>query len=224
MTESLIRAFPAALHDDVAAVLGIMPSVRFPPIGHFVVTVDGESITIPARIHNAEPAPGDESRLTATQLKLLDCIYSRHADGFIRQRHVARVARSTDAWVAPFVVELVGEYVVEIIQEIAPALSGLTTPNSAPFTVYGRFVAENPRFFSRAQRRVISYWSCYYREQYPQYGSYPGAQLIRALRTAGSAFSDKALPELGPKNREFPGYSGSEMLSFSPTGRKPMLA
>ena len=219
MTESLVRAFPVALHDDVTAVLGIMPSVRFPPINPFVVAVDGESITIPARIYNAEPAPGDESRLTATQLKVLDCIYSRHGDGLIRQRRIARVARSADTWVAPFVVELVGEYVVEIIREIAPALSDLTVPRSAQFTVYGKFVAENPRFFSRVQRRVISYWSCYYREQYPQYWSYPGAQLIQALRTAGNSFSDSALPELGPKNRESSGYPGNEMLSFSPTGR-----
>lgn len=203
MTQGLFGAFPTALHDDVAAALTVVPPERFPPINPFDVMVRSESVTIPARIYNAEPGPGDASRLSRTQRAVLDCLYSRHGDGFVRQRRIARVARSTQDWAAPFVVELVGEYVLEIVREISSALTELTDERSAQFAVYGEYVAANPRRFALVQRRVVSYWSCYYRDEFPQYGTYPAARLIEALRVAGNSFSDTALPYLGPvANRE----------------------
>ena len=204
MTQGLLAAFPAALHDDVAAALAVVPPVQFPPINPFTVVVRGESITIPARIYNPEPSPGDEGRLTRTQSTVLDCLYARHGDGFVRQRRIARVARSTEEWVAPFVVELVGEYVVEIVREIGSALTELTDERSIQFAVYGKYVAANRRRFALVQRRVVSYWSCYYREEFPEYRTYPAAQLVEALRLAGNGFSDTALPYLGPVDRGAP--------------------
>ena len=63
--------------------------------------------------------------------------------------------------------QLLGEYVVEIAHVINDALSNL---NIEP---YRRFLAGNPRYLATTQRRVISYWSCYYRAAYPNLKSYP---------------------------------------------------
>lgn len=63
--------------------------------------------------------------------------------------------------------QLLGEYVVEIARVINDALPGM---DIAP---YQRFLADNPRYLATTQRRVISYWSCYYRAAYPDLKAYP---------------------------------------------------
>jgi hypothetical protein len=100
---------------------------------------------------------------------ILHCLYSRHGDGMVRQRHLEQIIPSGEPWVVPFVVQLVGEYVLEILQAIRNGVPDLATPGSAPRLLYGEFVARNPSFFARTERRVVSYWSCYHRHQYPAY-------------------------------------------------------
>lgn len=72
-----------------------------------------------------------------------------------------------------------GEYVLEIIEAIGRGLPGLAVPGSAQRRVYGEFIALNPAFFARTERRVVSYWSCYYRWKYGAFGVYPGCDLLK---------------------------------------------
>jgi len=124
--------------------------------------------------------------LAGTQQTILHCLYSRHCDGRIRQRHLEQIMGLEEAWVVPFVVQLVGEYVVQILEVIYRGLPGLGAPGSAQRGLYGEFIARNPAFFARTERRVVSYWSCYYRREYPVFGAYPGSSLVEELRTAAS--------------------------------------
>lgn len=80
--------------------------------------------------------------------------------------------------------QLAGEYVLEILEVISRGLPGLSTPDSAQRRIYGEFIARNPAFFARTERRVVSYWSCYYRWKYGEFGIYPGSALLEAFRTA----------------------------------------
>ena len=48
-------------------------------------------------------------------------------------------------WVAPYVVQLIGEYVIEILTSILERLD--LTEGSPTRLLYGRFVADNPRYF-----------------------------------------------------------------------------
>lgn len=64
-------------------------------------------------------------------------LYTRHHDGFVRQRHVQQAIGSPHAWLVPIVVKLVGEYVIEIILAIRDALSDLDAPGSTQRAVYG---------------------------------------------------------------------------------------
>jgi len=117
---------------------------------------------------------------------MLDCLYTRHHDGYVRERRLERVVGLAEPWVAPFVVQLVGEYVDEILLVVRRALvRALSTPGSVVASVYARFAAENPDFIDRTEQRVVSYWNCYYRYRYPSLRDYPGSAVVAALRSAG---------------------------------------
>jgi hypothetical protein len=89
------------------------------------------------------------------QWELLDCLFTRHHDGIVRQKHLALIICSHNIWVPCFVVLLVGEYVVEILQVIQENLTHLET------STYADYVRANPEFLALTEQRVISYWDCY---------------------------------------------------------------
>ncbi|MEU0332816.1 hypothetical protein [Streptomyces sp. NPDC006193] len=185
-SDVLVTAFPSRLAGDVRSVLAVMPVGAILPGEHFSVEVRGETVAIPSRIYSDEPDGGSEECLTETQRMLLHCLYSRHSDGRVRQRRLEHIVGSSEPWVVPFVVQLAGEYVVEILEGIRHGLPGLDVPGSYQRRLYGEFIARNPAFFARTERRVVSYWSCYYRWKYPVFGTYPGSVLTEAFRTAAS--------------------------------------
>ncbi|MFE9012637.1 hypothetical protein [Streptomyces cyaneofuscatus] len=181
---ALVAAFPTRLAGDVHSVLAVMPEARPAPAMPFEVEVQGETVAIPSRIYNEEPSADFEWPLAGTQQVILHCLYSRHHDGRVRQRHLEQIVASDEPWVVPFVVQLAGEYVLEIVEAIGRGLPGLTVPGSAQRRLYGEFIARNPTFFARTERRVVSYWSCYYRWKYGAFGAYPGGVLLEAFRAA----------------------------------------
>lgn len=177
-------AFPSRLAGDVRAVLALVPDAGFAPVLPFEVEVQGETVTIPSRIYSEEPGTDLQRPLTPLQQVILHCLYTRHHDGLVRQRNLEQIVASDEPWVVPFVMQLAGEYVLEILEAISRGLPGLFTPGSAQRRLYGEFIARNPAFFARTERRVVSYWSCYYRWNYGAFGTYPGSVLLEAFRAA----------------------------------------
>jgi len=195
---SLRDAFPQNLADEVHAVLAVMSETRTPYASPFSVDVSGETVTIPYRMNQDEP-PSDAVRsLTARQRRILHCLYSRHGDGLVRQRHLEQVVRSDEPWVVPFVMQLVGEYVLEIVEAIQHGLSDLPFEHSVQRLLYGDFIARNPAFFATIERRVVSYWSCYYRWRFPVFGTYPGCRLLELLRSAATDRTGRPWPRHAP--------------------------
>ena len=88
-------------------------------------------------------------------------------------------------WAAPFIVALIGEYIVEILDDIYTAL----TPRDAQMVA--AFIVQNEAYWSTTKRRVISYWDVYYRwrrssrtrHSYRR-DEYVGFKLIDRLETA----------------------------------------
>lgn len=191
---SLAGAFPTALEADVLEVLEWMPSARFEPVHRFSAVVDGESVLIPERLHHPEPHPSVAAAFSARQSAILGCLYSRHHDGYIRQRWIEQVMDVDEPWVAPFVVKLVEEYVLEIVEAIRRGLPDLVVVGSAQQRRYGRFLAANPELFARTERRVVSHWSCYRRSLYPEFRTYPGSDLLVMLRTAAELETGRSWP------------------------------
>ncbi|MFD4228788.1 hypothetical protein [Streptomyces sp. NPDC058545] len=185
-SDPLITAFPPELSGDAEAALAVMPASNLRPLEPFSAYVEGQQVSIPGRLYNDEPPTEAVASLSSRQRQLLHCLYSRHCDGMVRQLHLTEVVDSADPWVVPFVVQLVGEYVLEILVVIRDEIRDLATPGARSRLAYGQFIVENPAFFARTQRRVVSYWSCYYRSAYSTFHGCPGCSLLDLLRSAAS--------------------------------------
>ncbi|WP_018548366.1 hypothetical protein [Streptomyces sp. LaPpAH-108] len=191
----LITAFPAELAADAEAVVAVMPASRLTSPIDFSVVVAGQYVTIPERVYNDEP-PADA--LSPRQRQLLHCLYSRHHDGRVRQRHLEQIIGSADPWVLPFVVRLAGEYVLEILVVIRDALRDLALPGTGTRLAYGTFLTDNPEFYARTQRRVVSYWNSNHRAAYTSFRGYPGSTLLDLLHSTTTGLTDHPLPRLTP--------------------------
>ena len=172
-------AFPPHLAADVEAVLSRLPPTRIPPSGHEIgpVRVSGEPVHIPARLYAAEPSELELAALSDTQRDVLGCLYTRHHDGFVRQRHLHQILPCAHAWSVPFVVQLVGEYVLEIHHDIEANLKRIDVDNLA------RFVGENRPFIERTRQRVASYWDCYFRSASPDLRDHVAHRILVWMET-----------------------------------------
>ena len=148
-------SFPQRLREDVRQAISVLPDNPH-GVGTFTVNVNGELVSIPLRVYHDVSLIRTE-KLSNLQAELVNCILTRHRDGFVRQRSLSGIINSTNAWIPPFVVQLLGEYVVEIIRVIEEHLQSLDA------SLYAQFLGANESFLALTEKRVISYWNCYYR-------------------------------------------------------------
>jgi hypothetical protein len=187
----LRSAFPARLTSDVDAVLKAMPpSLGYERVSGPQVSIEGERIEILSRLYSPE-APDDATRrLSDRQRLILSCLYSRHQDGYVRERHLLRL-QGDEAWVPHFVLQLVGEYVIEICQAALDHLDAI------PQASYETLAAENEEFVALIRRRIVSYAREYHRSMdfvaYPAYrfmtslGLWDGPEGGRLIRRSGKS-------------------------------------
>lgn len=178
---------------EYETVLALMPPATHHSSLSFDVRVYDDWLRIPTRIYNPVPSPDDRAPLSDRQSLMLNCLYSRHNDGYVRQQHLRRLLEADEPWVAPYVVALVGEYVIEIVQDIAAGLANIATDGTWQHRLYGRFANDNPGFIELTKSRVESYWAAYYWPTFSRPGpdlagrpEYPGFGLVRALRKAST--------------------------------------
>ena len=160
----LLHAFPTSLRNEAQPAVSVLPTNPY-GAGNFTVRIDDEAVLIPYRVYH-DTALIHTDKLTAVQKLMIDCILTRHRDGFVRQKYLCRIVESNYAWVPPFVIQLLGEYVVEILRVIE---ANLGNPDKS---LYVQFLRANLDFLALTEERVISYWDCYYRfscrkEDYP---------------------------------------------------------
>lgn len=195
MSESLARAFPARLAPAAAAVEASLPGTRLPPAQPVttsrsrtwpVLAVDGEPVIIPSRIYNPEPARL-AGGLGRTGELMTACLYSRHHDGRVRHRQLGTLLAADAPWAAPFVIALLGEYVIEICRDIERSIrpgSSARTPLAGHLTA---FLDGSRPFAELTRQRAFSYWSLYYRHQYPSPDTYPALAALAALHNGKTA-------------------------------------
>jgi hypothetical protein len=183
-----LRAFPRELAAAVQRVATeLSPGSLFPPTAYGrSVSVEGEALCIPYRLYYPSaavlaPREGIDALIAA-------CLGSRLHDGFVREQCAGVLLRHPTPWTAPYVVALLGEYVVEIAWKIEAALAG------APLTTYAAFARQNPAFMATTTRRAISYWNEYYRRQYPFKDTYPALMALSAI--GGAAASAEQFAQL----------------------------
>jgi hypothetical protein len=169
----ILLALPQILKIDVNVVLDILPfdenevtlcdgqvhnvdNLISP--NYYTVKLDNEQLSIPYRFYFNEPEIEKENKLSYTQKTILNCIYLRHHNGFLRQKRLEQLIDKTEFWIAPYLLQLLGEYVYEILEVLDKCINDKNIVN------YKRFVKENPKYWQQTKSRMISYWNCYYRQ------------------------------------------------------------
>ena len=177
MSESAeVRAFPKALADEVRALLPALCDCQWhPPAAGFQVRVGGETVDIPYRVYYRQSQVLTCANRPGLQGMIALCLGTRHHDGYLREKCVKRLIEIEEPWVVPFIIQLVGEYVVAIVKLIEQALPNLN------MVLYAEFIADNRAYFETIGRRTISYWAVYYRNEYPYSKDYPGRQIHATL-------------------------------------------
>lgn len=151
----------------------------------FTVQADGQCVLIPARLHFASaPLSMGESDQA---WRFARALQTRSNDGFERQRAARDVIADLQPWAAPFIVALIGEYIIEILDDIYAAL----TPGNAQ--TLAAFIVQNEAYWGTTKRRVVSYWDVYYRSRRSsetrhsyRRDEYIGFKLIDRLETAAT--------------------------------------
>ncbi|HEY8322567.1 MAG TPA: hypothetical protein VIG46_12325 [Candidatus Baltobacteraceae bacterium] len=151
------RAFPRALDRDACAARAtFLERVTTTAADRNIhVLVEGEDVDIPYRIYTAR----DYGLWTASprQRSMVAALLTRHANGYVREANLRLILSLPEPWIAPFVVQLTGEYVWHILALIWESVDALDR------SVYAAFLRANPAYYERTRQRVISYWDCYYR-------------------------------------------------------------
>jgi len=187
----LTKAFPKELHSDLNAVLKILPleekkiehsdgktyeldSLIHSSEHHAVI--NNETLTIPYRIYFDEPKLELEKTLTDKQRDILNCIYLRHHNGYLREKRLKQLSDKIEKWTIPFIVQLIGEYVYELLPIIDKKV------NAKTLITFNEFRFENRKYFQQTESRMISYWDVYHREISPKLKEYLGFRIVNRIK------------------------------------------
>ncbi len=130
--------------------------------------VRGERLVFPYRINcHRDDIDLALSNSSGDTRVLALCMGTRHCDGHVREDSLRQLIAIDRPWLTPFVVQLLGEYVIEIVELITSSIPQLNAGH------LGAFVEDNPAFMAKTRRRAVSYWDCYHRARFPTLQSYP---------------------------------------------------
>lgn len=175
--EAARRAFPfgmASLANEAASELSPFVDDTYRRRSE-AIDVTGQRIAIPGRLHFVGLSAGSDRLGNLNPASR--CLITRATDGHLRQQAVQSVIGHQSPWVAPFVLMLLGEYVIEIVEDIRDALPVLDQ------SVYANLIRENRQTVQRLRARATSYWNAYHRQRYPQKRDYPGLHALHEMET-----------------------------------------
>lgn len=187
--EKLSNRFPIYLSEDVKIIESTLDlSSKHKSYEPFKIIFEKNSLSIPARIYTDEGQLGKLKKLSPIQKEMVFCFFSRHHDGFVREKCLKEFVTSNNSFTVPYILQLLGEYVIEIIEVIYQNREKL---NKANLVAY---ISENPDHYEKTRQRVYSYWDCYYRRAYPKYRrdvaprgesyfDYPGIKMVKYINT-----------------------------------------
>jgi hypothetical protein len=182
--------FPVALQPLASSIMRDLRANEIAsetPDGFSVLVGDGR-LSAPYRVYYLPPDLRSViARSSGETQALALCLGTRHWDGFIRQECLGQLVDAERPWTAPFIVQLLGEYVVEIAQVILAALQEGYVAGLA------QFVIDNPSFMVTTRQRVVSYWNCYYRRQFPSLQDYPAHIALESIYQMASALPSDIL-------------------------------
>ena len=140
------------------------------------IFIKKESIFIPGRIYTAENLKINEINLSEKQQTILNCLYLTHNDGYLRQQKLELLKDKYDDFVIPFKMKILGEYVIEIINDLEKHINEKTIKS------FINFIRENPNYWRLTKSRIVSYWGEYYKNN-SKLKDYVGYKIIKTLET-----------------------------------------
>ncbi|WP_161888689.1 hypothetical protein [Pontibacter russatus] len=140
------------------------------------INLRDESLVITYRLYFNEPDLEKEETLSDKQKAILNCIYLRHYNGYIRERRLQGLIPTSEYWVIPFTTQLLGEYVYELLEGIDRHV------NEQNIDLYQEFILENPNYWQKTASRMISYWNEYYRKRFLMLKQYLGYEIVQRIK------------------------------------------
>jgi len=210
--KSLAQCFPIELNEEMENVFSKIPFNQYNTTNFynqryevsnllsqdsFEVKINDEKCQIPYRIYFNEPL--NDNKLSPIQNDILNCIYTRHHNGRVRQIALENLRERNSYWITPFRVQLLGEYVYEIIETLSNQMDNTVIDNCK------RFLAENPIIAKRTKARIISYYGIYYRWQHPKFKEYLGKTIFDQIDQKYIGLDQEEITQIGidDKNRLF---------------------
>jgi len=124
-----------------------------------------------------------ENELTELQKDILNCFYLRHLDGFVRQKRLGLLLDKDGYFVIAYKFGLLGEYVVEILEDLQKHI----TPDTIDSFV--KFANDNEKYFNRIKSKMVSFWNAHYRWKFQKLKYYVGRQNIDKIKNRMSNIS-----------------------------------
>ncbi|MDF9824482.1 hypothetical protein M2475_000800 [Breznakia sp. PF5-3] len=171
-------AFPMSLKNDVEIVLKkISKTVKNQKniyLDNYIrYRYLNEDIYIPYRICFSEIPTKKIKKLTSTQKMILFCIYSRHHNGYVREKYINNILDTNFSdWCIPYILKIIDEYVYPIIVQINDKL------NIENEERIKKICMQNTNEMCLSFNRMISYWNEFYREQFSNINDYAGFKLF----------------------------------------------
>jgi hypothetical protein len=173
-------AFPKTHRADVDAVLALLPAHDYDPSiggtpnerGRWAI-IEAEIVQAIGRIGNPVIETRASESLSPDQAQILACLYSRHVDGWVREQQITRVLAVEAPWTPMFILQLLGEYVIEIGAAVWERSGAL---DLSTFKAFGE---ANPDFIAVTCEQIVSYWACYYSSI--KLVNYPAYQVMRFM-------------------------------------------
>jgi hypothetical protein len=184
--QAILDSFPSYLEQDVKSVFSILDfdnAFNSSHSGSYKVDnlihpdtsnhlIQDEEITIPTRIYFNEPADSEISKLTETQLQILNCIFLRSANGYVRERNLRQLNGNYTPWIAPYIILTIGDYVIQNLLQLESQL------NQENIKTLKKYISQNPKIWKLQKARMTSYWNCYYREEFEDMEEYVGRRIV----------------------------------------------
>lgn len=183
-------AFPSKLHQNIDNIF-----LEFDIISdHFhedseIFYTDNNELLIPTRIYINDDILKFEA-INPQMKRILFCYFTRHHNGYTRQYCLKEIIKSNYIldYEIPYIFRLSGEYVVEILYDIVEITKLI------PYEVINKYVSRNISTLKTMERRMISYWSEYYRygasglkynPSFIKWENYPAHDILAFLKKHG---------------------------------------
>ena len=184
--EKIQKAFPVEIREEVNSLLTkFAVETKFSTNYCETVVIGEEEIKMPYRIHYNSPYSLAGSIFTQKEQEILNCIFSRHGNGYIRQKAIQNIIKSDNIWAIPYIVRIIGEYILEILDDIDNDFELINKSNLTSF------VRQNPKFYNQTRARIISYYYCYWRRRFKFPEKIKGIRVPKEQRYVGFRLLNK---------------------------------